>query len=309
MVVGGGHVELVGQGQALHPVVGADAGVVADVADVEVAEAAVVAQVGGLDPEGVGVAAVEGEHVVGQLGGAPGGGGPQRRGEADTLRDPAELGEVVGPVVELVVDLDAEQFEAPDLLEQGGVPLLDLDEVARIVGADLPVGVGDPVGQSSVAGLGVDVGAEPQEQAEAVAGGEFEEVADVEVAVEGEGAVGVLVMVPEGVGGDVGEAAGAGAAEDVVPQFAGDAGVVDLAGDGEDRLAVDGDEAGVDADAVVAESPQKRKGRGGGADGDGVDGHRVSSVRVRAMGRLRGELSEGRGLALSRQPPRTRRCG
>ncbi len=236
--------------------VGADREVVADLAVAEV-EGRERRPFLGVGPEPVGVGAVDGQEGLGDLGAAPAGGRPDRHTQAEVFGDAAQGGQVLGPVVELVVDLGGddraavgvgEPFELGDGLAVEGAHQV---EVGGVVGAGRQAAFDEPVGEAAVAGLAVRPGAEADDDVEAVSCGGLDEGAQVAVPVPAEAAGLGLVRLPEDVGGDGVEAAGAGVPEGLGPAFARQARVVDLAADGEPGPAVAFDPPVVDVDAVA----------------------------------------------------------
>ena len=237
--------------------VGADARVVPGVREEEVLAERGVPRLVGVDPEAVAVAAVEGQHLArGQLGTAPRGRREDRRGEPVPLREPLQREEVPGLVVELVLELDRDHparrtAVRRELGAQRGEPLVDEREVGGIVGAVLHRGILHPVGEPAVAHLAVAPRAdaqhhvEPEPLAERHERGHVEPAAEVAVPALG------LVVVPEHVGRDHGDAAGAHEAQALLPLVAGHAAVVHLARDRDRRAPLDLDVPVRERDAVV----------------------------------------------------------
>src|SRR5690606_12598247 len=119
-----------------------------------------------------------------------------------------------------------------------GVERADQGEVGGVVGAGPQAALEKPVGEAAVAGLAVRPGAQADNDVEAVPGGGLDEGAQVAVAAPAETAGLGFVRLPEDVGGDGVEAAGAGVPERLGPAFARQARIVDLAADGEPGPAV-----------------------------------------------------------------------
>ncbi|BCJ55150.1 hypothetical protein Asp14428_66250 [Actinoplanes sp. NBRC 14428] len=224
--------------------VGADARVVPHVREeVVVAERRVPGRVG-VDPEAVAVAAVQREDLLGgQVGAAPRGGDPQRRGQPGLPGEALEGDEVAGLVVQLVLQLDGEHRAVARAAsgEGGGElaePFPDQFQVRRIVGP-VPHGrVPDPVGEPAVAALAVAPRADPQDDVEPGRRALVEERADVEVAVEAWRVPMLDVVQPEHVRGHRRDAAGPHLPQPLRPAVPWHPAVVQLAGDRDDRYAV-----------------------------------------------------------------------
>ncbi len=236
MQVGGASgIRMVGREPLARAHVGADPGVVPLVREEEVRAEARVPAVVGLDPEAVGVAAEQGEHLaVRQLRAAPRGGRPQRRGEPGLAREPLQRHEMPGPVVELVLELDTDdrptRLCAPvQGLCQPAEPLPDEVQVGRVVAAVVDRGILHPLRESAVARLTVTPRADPQDQLEAGRGDLVDERGDVEVAVERGLPADGLVMVPEHIRRGDRDARRAHLPQSLAPARAGQAAVVQLA--------------------------------------------------------------------------------
>jgi hypothetical protein len=149
---------------------------------------------------------------------------------------------VAGLVVELVLELDAEQVRGP-AVERGAElaePFGDQGEVAGVVGAVPHAGLLHPVGEAAVAGLAVAPGADPQHHVETLGHAQVDEGGDVEVAAELRLAAPLDVVQPEDVGGDDGDPAGPHQPQPLGPPVPGHPAVVDLAGDRDHRGPVAG---------------------------------------------------------------------
>ncbi len=225
------------------PHVGADARVVPDVREeVVVAEVRRPGRVR-VDPEAVAVTAVQREDLLlGQLGAVPGGGGPDRRVHAGLAGHALERAQVLRLGVELVLDLDAEHPVEPvtDRGAEGGEPLLDHPQVARVVGTVPDRGLPHPVGEATVAAFGVHPGADPQHDVQARVDDQVDERPDVQVVVETVVTLLRRVVQPEDVAGHDGDAAGLHLSQALRPAVPWDAAVVHLPGDRDDRCAVAG---------------------------------------------------------------------
>ena len=147
----------------------------------------------------------------------------------------------------------AADLERGDLLAEASDPALGGDHEGGIVGAE---GGGharvfeEPGGEAAELPLGAGVGAGAEDDPEAFFLRGFNEGDEVVVAVEVEVVGGGLVNVPEDVGGDGVEAHGAGHFEAGVPVLAGDAGVVEFAGENLEGLAVEGEVVAFDGEGV-----------------------------------------------------------
>lgn len=196
----------------------------------------------GVVPGGFGVARVEREELVGgQVCHAPRRGGPQSRGDPGVLGHVLEAAQVFGLVVELVLDLDGDDRSAPGVVQpvqfgaDARVVGLDEFEVGGVVGAGPGTGVLYPLGEPAVAGLAVGPGADPHDGVQSALGDHLQEGPEVPVAVEAEVSAVLFVVVPEEVGGDDVDAAGAHAQQLLAPAVTGVSGEVDLAHDREPR--------------------------------------------------------------------------
>lgn len=109
----------------------------------------------------------------------------------------------------------------------------------------------EPCGEPAEIPLGAGVGASAEDDEEAFLLRGEEKSAEVGVAAELVSAGGGFVYVPEDVGGHGVEAHGPGHLETGVPVFAGDAGIVKLAGDDFEGLAIEDEPVGLHGKGVA----------------------------------------------------------
>ncbi len=211
-------------------------------------------------------------------------------GEAGADEDVAHVGHVgVGGVgwgvkaAVLVFNLRDDDGAAATDLEWGGLlgeavdPALGGDHEGGVVGAEGGGHAGvfeEPGGEAAELPLGAGVGAGAEDDVEAFFLRGFDEGGDVVVAGEVEVAGCGLVDVPEDVGGDGVEAHGAGHLEAGVPVLAGDAGVVEFAGEDFEGLAVEGEVVALDGEGVgrCGRCRLAEAGKGGEGEDAGEDG-------------------------------------
>ena len=159
----------------------------------------------------------------------------------------------------LVFDLGDEDGTAAAYLEWGGFlgeavdPAFDGNHEGGVVGAERGGHAGvfeEPGGVAAELPLGAGVGAGAEDDVEAFFLCGLDEGDEVGVAGEVVVAGGGLVDVPEDVGGDGVEAHGSGHFEAGVPVLAGDAGVVEFAGEDFEGLAVEEEVVALDGEGV-----------------------------------------------------------
>ena len=167
---------------------------------------------------------------------------------------------VVAVVAVLVFDLGhddgatATDLEGSGLLGETFDPALGGDHECGVVGAEGVSGFGigeEPCGEAAEFPFGTGVGAGAEDDVEAFFLRGLDEGGEVVLAGEVVVAWGGFVDVPEDVGGDGVEAHGAGHLETSVPVFAGDAGVVEFAGEDFEGLAVEGEAVAFGGEDVV----------------------------------------------------------
>ncbi len=255
----GGPGEPVGEGvrgTAAHgggPQVGADTLVVPLVGEEEVLAAGVGPAAVRLGPEGLGVAAVQREQLVGrELDPAPRGRRPQRGAQSGPLGDPLEGQEVAGLVVELVLDLDGHDraavgpVEAAQLFGDRREPGAHGFQIGGVVGARDAVAGQQPVGQAAAPDLRVRPRADTGDEVQPVTGAQLGEPAHVAVAVEADAALDLLVVDPDEVTGDGGHSGRLHLQQFLLPLPGGVARVVELAGDREPGTAAPREPTAVD---------------------------------------------------------------
>ena len=180
----------------------------------------------------------------------------------------------------------AADLEVLNFLAKAEEPALGRDHEGGVVGAEGGDHGGileEPCGEAAELPLGAGVGAGAEEDVEAFFLGGADEGCEVVVAVEVVVARGGLVDVPEDVGGDGVEAHGACHFQACVPVLAGDAGVVELAGEDLERLAVEEELVAPDDEGVLrggaglgcgGERSKKSQGSEGERRETGAWGHR-----------------------------------
>ncbi len=170
------------------------------------------------------------------------------------------VGVVVAEVAVLVFDLGHEdgtavaELEWGDFLGEAVDPALGGDHEGGVVGAEDAADFGSArsqAGKPPNSHSAQDVGAGAEDDVEAFLLSFADELGEVVVAGEVEVAGRGLVDVPEDVGGDGVEAHGAGHLETCVPVLAGDAGVVEFAGEDFEGLAVEDEVIAFGCEGVI----------------------------------------------------------
>lgn len=155
----------------------------------------------------------------------------------------------------------------PHLLLDRAVPALDMGEIRRIVRAVRDRKLLQPVGETAVARFAMRPRADPQHDLQARPIRELDESAHVAVPVPSDLALDVLVRVPDQVGREHRDAAGAHLAQFALPPLGPVAAEMVFAHDGDPRPPVDRHVSGRDADRVdgvscVAHLERRRSDRG-----------------------------------------------
>jgi hypothetical protein len=179
-------------------------------------------------------------------------------------------------------------LEVADLLGQGGEIASGGLKEGLAGGAELEgVVVEQPGGQAAEIPAGADIGARAEDGVHAGLVDEGEEVTDVVVALEVEGALAGFDAVPEDGGLDGVEAGEAGGVDALGPGLAGEALEVEGSGDDPDALAVDGDGSAVEVDrwhGVEAPVGPASSGYGGRPGSCGSGWGRSGSDRRKPVG-------------------------
>ena len=230
-----------------------DVGVVEDVGE-DILAAAGFGDSRFVEPEAVGVAAVEGDHaIVRNPDVVPAGVGIERHVETEADRQLFQGQKVFG-VAGFVVQLDADDGaavfveKAVELLANLGVIVAGEAHKRGIIPADDFALFQHPIGQPAIADFAVAPRADAGIDVQAVLGAELDELAKVSIAGPIELAFDFLVIDPDNVGGDDGDSPGFHLEYFIFPLLMGNTDVMELAHDRNPGIGVFGEVSAVDAD-------------------------------------------------------------